>query len=164
MRRSFRRWPFGGWSTICELLFLGTIAGCAPQHRVEPHGPDGSVVETTDRTFIQDVIEPGRPTVVYYWANGCVPCLFFGPKVKDLAARYSGRVTFWKMNLGWSAERVRRYRIRAVPALAFYVGDHEISKMIGMPDGKTSDSLVVFVESGLKRVQVSAPKAAGTSP
>lgn len=146
------------------LLFLGTIAGCAAPHRVEPHGPNGTIVDTTDSTFVQDVIEPRRPTVVYYWANGCVPCLFFGPKVKDLAAKYSGRVTFWKVNLGWSAEKVQRYQIRAVPALAFYVGDREIEKMIGMPDGKTADSLVAFVEEGLERVEANAPKGAGTSP
>ena len=90
------------------------VAGCSGERW--PAGPrvaDGRIVATSDSTFVRDVIEPGQATVVYYWAQACMPCYVVAPKLAKVAARYAGRVTFWKMNMGWSARRVRLYGIRA---------------------------------------------------
>jgi len=140
------RWPV--------LLALALTLACAPhQHTTPRHVADGTIVSTGDSTFVRDVIAHGRPTVVYYWAVGCIPCYGFAPHVRKLAARYAGSVTFWKMDMGWSAERVQRYGIPGWPALGFYAGDREIARMSGVPEKNVDDSLAAFVESGLRMVQ-----------
>ena len=115
-----------------------------------PHTADGTIAETTDSAFVADVLGSGRPAVVYYKAFGCIPCISLGPHVKRLAARYAGRVTFWTLDMGWSAARVRRYDVPAVPSLVFYSDQQEIVRQEGMPVPATDDSLERFVEEGLK--------------
>src|SRR5512132_1607550 len=72
------------------LVLALLTAGCGTRHEA-PTGPrvvDGLIVATSDSTFVRDVIAPRRPTVVYYWAVGCIPCYGFAPHVRRLAARY----------------------------------------------------------------------------
>ena len=138
------------------LALLALIAACLmgscdrPPHRISAHTADGAVVETTDSTIVRDVSDTRGPAVVYYWAVGCIPCMALGPHVGRLAARYAGRITFWKMNMGWSAERVRRYGVPVVPALVFYRGGEEVARQQGMPSPSTDDSLTRFIDEALR--------------
>lgn len=132
------------------LALLASLAGCADaQRRAGPRTADGRIAVTSDSTFVADVIAPARPTAVYYWSNGCIPCLFMGPKLARVAPRYAGRVTFWKLEMGWSAERVRRYDVQVVPTLVLYVGDREIARQVGLPGGAAEDSFAVFLDHAL---------------
>ena len=143
------------------LAALAFMLACAPSHHrtTAPHVADGTVVPTSDSTFVRDVIAPERPTVVYYWAVGCIPCYGFAPHIRKLATRYAQRVTVWKMDMAWSAERVQRYGVRGWPALGFYVGDREVARMSGVPQRNVDDSLVAFVENGLREAQTGTVSA-----
>lgn len=113
--------------------------------------PDGVVHATSDSMFVRDVLATGRPTLVYYSAPGCIPCLFAHPHVERLARRYRGRVTFVEMNMGWSAARVERHDISAWPALTFSVGNTRLERQVGVDRENLDDSLTAFVERGLAR-------------
>jgi thioredoxin-like negative regulator of GroEL len=132
-------------------VLLVAIAACEPSPPDHRRAADGLVADTSDTTFVRDVIDPGRPTVVYYWAHGCLPCIPAGAAVKRAARRYAGRVTFWKMNMGWSARRVRLDEVRGWPALVFYVGRREYGRRVGVPGGATDDSVAAFVDGALAR-------------
>ncbi len=103
-----------------------------------------------DSTFARDVTGPRRPTVVYYWSNGCIPCLWYGPHVERAARRYAGRIAFWKLEMGWSARRVQLYGVPVVPTLVFYLGERELDRMQGAPSPNTDDSVAVFLDRGLE--------------
>lgn len=155
----------GGAATWAAGAALVAITGCGvphpPAHRT---AADGRVMDTSDTTWVRDVIAPGRPTVVYFWAQGCIPCYAVGPRVRHLAARYAGRVTFWKMDMGWSAARVQRFGISGWPALGFYVGDRVILRRIGVPTDHMDDSLDAFVDEGLRRKLADSAQATGARP
>ena len=137
--------------TVFFLVAAGACLSCGRDPGETSHRfIDGAVVETTDSAFVHDVLDPGRPAVVYYRAFGCIPCAMLGPHVKKLAARYTGRVAFWSLDMGWSAERVRRYDVRVVPMLVFYSHGQEIVRQVGMPTPATDDSLALIVEEGLR--------------
>ena len=139
-------------SRLVLVLAVAWLAGSCgtPRGRSGPHTADGTVAESADSTIVEDVSRSGRPSVVYYWATGCIPCIALGPHVEKLAARYAGRVVFWKLNMGWSAERVRRYGIPVVPTLVFYRDGEEVIRQQGMPAPATDDSLARFIEEGLQ--------------
>jgi thioredoxin 1 len=146
------------------LAALALLNGCSPAHRSSlRHEADGTVVETTDSSFVVDVIQPRRPAVVYYWAHTCIPCYLLGPRIRKLAPRYSGRVTFWKLDMGWSAARVQRYGIGGWPALAFYVGDRRL-RVIAGPEGHVDDSLAAFVDEGLRLAALPDSAVPGARP
>ncbi len=150
----------GGVATWAAGAALLAITGCGVPHPPAHRTPaDGRVMDTSDTTWVRDVTKPRRPTVVYYWAQGCIPCYAVGPRVEKLAARYAGRVTFWKMNMGWSAARVQRYGIGAWPSLSFRVGEREILRRIGVPTDHMDDSLDAFVDEGLRRMAEDGARA-----
>jgi thioredoxin-like negative regulator of GroEL len=132
----------------CALCMASCHAERAPQG---PRAADGKIYQTVDSAFVTDVLASGEPSVVYYKAFGCLPCVRLGPHVRKLAASYAGRVTFWELDLGWSAARVRRYAVPAVPTLVFYARRREVARLVGMPSPATDDSLAAFVEAGLQR-------------
>lgn len=127
------------------LLACLSVLGAAPAG-----GGAALVRETTDETFDRDVLEPGRPAVVEYWAHWCWPCFRLAPHVGKLATRHAGQVVFWKLNMGWSAERTRKYHVPTVPTLIFYKNGHEVALQVGMPSPSTDAELEKFVEEGLR--------------
>jgi thioredoxin-like negative regulator of GroEL len=147
---------------VLALAALASLVSCEVD-RARPlhHVADGILVETRDSTFVRDVLSSGRPSVVYFHALGCIPCAFLGPHVVRLAARFAGRVTFWSLDRGWSAERVRRYGVPMLPTLVFYSGQNEVARQVGMPQGATDDSLASFVEAGMRALSFRQERSAG---
>lgn len=150
---------------------LALLASCAPSR---PHAgartADGRVLTTHDSTFVAEVVNPNRPTVVYYYAHGCLPCLFVGPRMGALARRYQGRVTFWKLDWGWSARRYARYGVQGVPTLVFYLGEHEIDRLVGAPAEDLDAALTAWVDGALAKAAArrgpgaAAPDGARAAP
>jgi thioredoxin 1 len=137
------------------LSALVMLPACGPGK----HGRDKAihwVRAAYDSTFARDVTGPRRPTVVYYWSNGCIPCMWYGPHIERAARRYAGRIAFWKLEMGWSARRVQLYGVPAVPTLVFYLGDRELDRMQGAPSPRTDDSVTVFLDRGLKLAAAAA--------
>lgn len=168
-----RRTPLAVANLLAAASLALLAANCAPAHpRVGTRTADGLVLATTDSTFVAEVINTNRPTVVYYWANGCLPCLFLGPRIGPLARRYRGRVTFWKLDWGWSAARYLRYNVQGVPTLVFYVGEREIDRLVGAPSGDLDATLAAWVDGAIAKAAargavtpaLAAPEGARAAP
>jgi thioredoxin 1 len=123
--------------------------GCADSGPSRPRRADEWVAATSDSTFTRDVLAAPTPSAVYFWAHGCLPCVTFGPQVKQVAGDYRGRIVFWKLNMGWSATRTRRYRVAAVPTLVVYRDGREVARQVGVPDGPVRPALRAFLDSAL---------------
>ncbi len=123
--------------------------GCADSGPSRPRRADELVAATSDSTFTRDVLAAPTPSAVYFWAHGCLPCVTFGPQVKQVAGDYRGRILFWKLNMGWSAARTRRYRVPAVPALVVYRDGREVARQVGVPDGPVRPALHALLDSVL---------------
>ncbi len=139
-------------SPILGLMLAGALASSCARD-AKPRGPDaapGALRVTTDSTFARDVLDPGEPAVVEFWAHMCMPCYRLEPHLKKLSARYAGRVTFWKLNVGWNAKPRYVYDFHAVPTMIFYRGGREVARQVGMPSPGTDEALVRFVEQGLQ--------------
>jgi thioredoxin 1 len=123
---------------VFALLFMGT--SCSGDDHVLPL--DGA-------DFDREVLASTTPTVVEFWAHGCLPCVALARPLERVAREYEGRVAFRKLNAGWTAETRRRYHFEAVPTLIFYRDGREVARQVGRPDGDDYDGLVLFVEAGL---------------
>jgi len=90
------------------------------------------MVDVTDATFMQDVIERSKevPVVVDLWAPWCGPCKTLGPVLDDVVEATDGSVVLAKVNVDENPEVSQAFRVQGIPAV------------FGLRNGKVIDSFV----------------------
>lgn len=90
------------------------------------------MVDVTDATFMQDVIERSKevPVVVDLWAPWCGPCRTLGPVLDDVVEATDGSVVLAKVNVDENPEVSQAFRVQGIPAV------------FGLRNGKVIDSFV----------------------
>ena len=91
------------------------------------------VLEVSDASFDQEVLQSEQPVLVDFWAVWCGPCKAIAPIVDGLAAAYAGKLKVAKVNVDQNGATPSRYGIRGIPTLMLFKG------------GKVADQIVGFV-------------------
>ncbi len=91
------------------------------------------VLEVSDATFDQEVLQSEQPVLVDFWAEWCGPCKVIAPVVDGIATAFAGKLKVAKMNVDHNGATPSRYGIRGIPTLLFFKG------------GKVADQLVGYV-------------------
>jgi len=72
------------------------------------------VIEVTDQTFEQEVLNSDVPTEVDFWAPWCGPCKMVSPIYDKVAEEYVN-FKFCKINVDENPETARKYQIMSIP-------------------------------------------------
>lgn len=110
---------------ICLLAALSVLAGVVPVRAQKIGRP----VDLTDETFITRVFDyrdadkmqycGELPAVVDFHAVWCGPCRMVSPVMKELAAKYAGRIVVYKVNIDRAPEVTRALGVESVPMVLF---------------------------------------------
>lgn len=79
-----------------------------------------NIIEVSDDTFEQEVLQSDTPVLVDFWAPWCGPCRAIAPVVAELAAEYEGSLIVSKCNVDESPKTPSKYGIRAIPTLIIF--------------------------------------------
>jgi thioredoxin 1 len=79
-----------------------------------------AMIEVTDATFEQNVLEADRPVVVDFWAPWCGPCRVVTPILDELATQHGENVRFVKLNVDENPQVAARYNILSIPTVILY--------------------------------------------
>ncbi|MBV8631195.1 MAG: thioredoxin [Silvibacterium sp.] len=90
-----------------------------------------SIVELSDATFDQEVLQSEQPVLVDFWAAWCGPCKALAPTVDEIATQYAGRVKVAKMDVDRNQATPMRYGIRGIPALLLFKGGKVAEQIVG---------------------------------
>lgn len=106
-----------GYCRTAILLGLTLLAGC--QRRLD-EVTASTVVELTEGSFHQEVMESDRPVLVEFWAPWCKPCLEMQPTIEQLAREFRGQVKVARLNLDESANLAASLGVNAPPVIIVF--------------------------------------------
>lgn len=90
-----------------------------------------NIVEVTDSSFQQDVLQADVPVLVDFWAEWCGPCRMLAPTVAALAKDYNGKIRVAKLNVDENNQTAEQYGIRGIPTLLLFKGGQVKEQLVG---------------------------------
>lgn len=91
------------------------------------------VVDVTDSNFERAVIEEsnGRPVVVDFWADWCMPCRALSPVLEKLAAEHKGAFLLAKMDTDANPRTSGRFGIQSIPTVMAFSRGKVVDQFLG---------------------------------
>ena len=89
------------------------------------------MLNITKSIFEKEVISSEIPVVLDFWATWCGPCKMLSPILDELAAEYSDRARFCKVNVDDELELSARFGIASIPTLIFFKNGEILKKTVG---------------------------------
>ena len=78
------------------------------------------ILECTEETFEELVVNSDLPVVVDFYADWCGPCKMIKPHLEKLAEKYDGQVRFVMIDSDECQDLVSEYGIRSLPTIKFF--------------------------------------------
>ncbi|MBI4441603.1 thioredoxin [Candidatus Woesearchaeota archaeon] len=105
-----------------------------------------TLVHVSDATFDKEVLQSSVPVVVDFYATWCPPCKRLAPIFEETSKRYTGKVTFAKMDTDKN-KKPDSYNISGIPTLIVFKNGKEVKRHVGFVGQK---GLVQFIDDAVK--------------
>ncbi|WP_296403428.1 thioredoxin [Psychrobacter sp.] len=90
------------------------------------------IVNASDTSFDQDVVNSESVVLVDFWAAWCGPCKAIAPILEEIADDYKGKVQVVKVDVDENPETASRFGIRSIPTLMVFKGGEKVDTVMGL--------------------------------
>ena len=115
-----KRWNFTRWG----LLALGILAAAWVWGMGESITPlqAQTISEPPPNTGedLKKALQSGKPVLVDFGANKCIPCRQIRPILREIGKEYNGKAHVLIIDVFENRELARGYRIQLIPTLIFF--------------------------------------------
>lgn len=103
-----------------------------------------SIINVTDSTFEETVLNSEMPVIVDYWAEWCGPCKMIAPILDEVANEYKGKLTVAKINIDENQATPQKYAVRGIPTLMIFKNGEVAGTKVG---AVSKSQLSAFIDS-----------------
>ncbi|MDR9468211.1 thioredoxin TrxA [Marinospirillum sp.] len=105
-----------------------------------------NIVNVSDASFEEDVLQSDLPVLVDYWAEWCGPCKMIAPVLEEVASEYDGRLKVCKLNIDENTDTPAKFGIRGIPTLMVFKGGKTEATKVG---ALSKSQLTSFIDETL---------------
>ena len=105
-----------------------------------------NVIEITDASFKEEVLQSDIPVLLDFWAEWCGPCKSLSPIVDETSKDYEGKIKFAKINVDENADTTKEFGIRGIPTLILFKNGEKKETKVGL---LTKSELISFLDSNI---------------
>ena len=105
-----------------------------------------NVIEITDASFKEEVLQSDIPVLLDFWAEWCGPCKSLSPIVDETSKDYEGKIKFAKINVDENAGTTKEFGIRGIPTLILFKNGEKKETKVGL---LTKSELISFLDSNI---------------
>jgi thioredoxin 1 len=105
------------------------------------------MVRLTEANFDR-LSSAAKPMFVDFWAAWCGPCRVMDPIVERLAAKYSDKVLFGKVNVDEEIDISSRYQVFSIPTFMIFKNGQPMDAVIGAVGESSLERLVTNAIKG----------------
>jgi thioredoxin 1 len=104
------------------------------------------ILNVTDETFEQEVLQADQPVLVDFWAPWCGPCKMIAPVLEELSGVYDGKIKVCKVDVDVNKNSPAKFNVRGIPTLIIFKGGNAESTKVG---ALSRAQLTAFIDSNL---------------
>lgn len=98
-------------------------------------------VKVTADNFDTEILNFGGIVIADFYSDSCVPCKRMSPLLAEIDEQYEN-IKLAKINVNFNEELAEEYGVMSVPALIFFGGGKELSRIAGA--AKKSEIIAVI--------------------
>ena len=106
-----------------------------------------NIVNVTDATFEEHVLNAQGAVLVDYWAEWCGPCKMIAPVLEEIAKDYAAKgLKVCKLNIDENSETPPKFGNRGIPTLMLFKGGNLEATKVG---ALSKSQLATFIDENL---------------
>jgi thioredoxin 1 len=89
------------------------------------------IVNVTDASFEDDVLNSKKAVLVDFWAEWCGPCKMIAPMLDEVSAEYKDKLVIAKVNIDENPKIPQRFSVRGIPTLILFKNGQVEGQKVG---------------------------------
>jgi thioredoxin 1 len=103
-----------------------------------------NIINISDNTFENEVLNSSLPVLLDYWAEWCGPCKMIAPILEEISTDYAGKLKIAKINIDDNPATPAKFGVRGIPTLMIFINGNIEGTKVG---ALSKSQLSAFINS-----------------
>jgi thioredoxin 1 len=100
------------------------------------------IIQVTDSTFDEKVINSDKPVFVDFWAAWCGPCKMLAPAIEKVSKNLEGQIDIAKVDIDQNPQISSMYGITSIPTMILFDKGKPVGKLVGFRPADQIESAI----------------------